>query len=184
MSESGKKFLKDLEVVRGEARKFPIRRADAKLYGTLAAFLHMANRAEQEQLVDELAQTFIDRMKQRRSNKNRTYFNSNPDAALVVGRLLFEDAGMDRNTLWRYTAAIREAQGRRIKPGKLVEWLTNNGGVNALFKSRRVESRSRSTRTLHLRDSVEMPKDEPITLTLQDDGSGFYRVLKVFSEKS
>lgn len=172
-------FLQDLKVLEGRAKAFPVRRSDKELYGLLAAALHMSNRAEREGLVPELKEEVVQRAKSR--GAKRPHFQGDTDGPLVVCRLLFEgDKG--REASWRYTATLRRATEKQIRPSDLVEWLTTNGGINALFKTRDVEKRTRMTKTLHLLDSVELPKTGEFTITLRDNGAGFYHVISTGEE--
>ena len=168
-------YLSDLEVVAEKAIAFPKRRSDAELYGILAAMLHLCNRADQEGILEELKSAALEKEK-RIEGKHRAYFESGADAPLIVGRLVF--AGVKRrDSVWRYTSTLRRARELQIQPQELASWLNTNGGINALFKSRQVEKRTRHTKTLNLLDQVELPKEGLVQLTLRDNGAGFYHVV-------
>jgi hypothetical protein len=164
---------------RDAAQNFPKRRSDAELYRLLADCMAICERCEKEGQLERLKQEAVQRAKDR--GARRAYFEAGADVYLVVGRLVFEGEKA-RAACWRYTSCMREAGHKGIVSGQLVGWLATNGGINALFRSRKVKARSRLTRTLHLTSAVEMPKIGPITLTLQDNGSGFYDVLPVIEE--
>lgn len=166
-------FDEELAALREKAKAFPVRRSDGELYGLLAAMSAMCERAEAEKRIEELRARALEYA----LLTGRPHFQSDADVFIVVGRLVFEgDKG--REAAWRYTAALREARRRNIRSEDLARWLSENGGINALFKTRPVERRSRTTRTLHLTSGVEMPKDREITLTLRDNGAGFYDVVR------
>lgn len=168
-------ILADLAAIKSRAVDFPKRRSDAQLYALLAECLELSLRCEREGSLEILKAEAIRQGKA--TGKRRAYFESTADAPLVIGRLVFEGEKR-RDASWRYTACIREAIARQISPAGFVTWLTNNGGLNALFRTRKVAARSRTTRTLHLLSPVEMPKQGVITLVLRDNGAGFYHVIE------
>lgn len=174
-------FMARADDVRKRAMAFPKRRSDAQLYGLLADCMRLVQTCEREGLLDQLKAEVIRRNKA--AGAKRAYFEASADASLVVGRFMFSD-GVGRRTdaAWRYTATIREAAKRQIAPDDLAQWLNDNGGINALFKARDVDRRDRETSTLHLTRKVTMSKTKPITLTLQDNGAGFYDVIKVHTD--
>lgn len=159
------------------AGSFPVRRSDAALYKLLAECLNLVNQCYLDpgllQEVKDLAITY-----QKDRGAKRTYFESTADPELVVGRLVF-GGEKRRDACWRYTAAMREANKRQISSENLVSWLTENGGINSLFRSRPVTKRTRETKTLFLREAVRLPKSGLFTLVLEDDGSGFYHVISL-----
>jgi len=110
--------------------------------------------------------------------RNRSYFESDADAPLVVCRLVFEGEKR-RDAAWRYTATLREAQKHQIDPEQLADWLHENGGINALFRRREKAARSRTTRTLHLNSPLTIPEDGKVSVTLCADGRGYFDVLAV-----
>lgn len=150
------------------------RRKDVELYQVLAECLAICETVERERSLPELIEQFLAQRSEGVSG--RRYLESNPDVYLVVGRLVFEQES-NRAACWRYTATLREAAQLQIASSGFVEWLRTNGGINALFKARKVAARTAQTKTLHLNNSVEVPKTGVFTLTLQRDHRGFFDVI-------
>ncbi len=151
-----------------------MRRKDVELYTLLGECLALCEQAERENLTDDLRREYL--AATREDGRNRRYFEGAADIYLIVGRAVFESQA-NRAACWRYTATLREAAKHQIDSTGLAEWLRSNGGVNALFRTRPVQARIATTRTLHLNQSVTIPKDQTFTLTLARDSRGFFDVI-------
>lgn len=174
-SELADKFLADLEVVKKKAKAFPVRRSDQELYGVLSACLHMAYRVQREGIFEDVKSAFIKQERSRKEGKNY-HVDSRSDIPLVIGRLVFtEEKG--RNAAYRYCVVLREAMEREIQPQELVSYLTENGGMNALYRHRdRKIKGSEKKQTLFLLDPITVPTSGKFILELEDAGSGYYKV--------
>jgi len=150
------------------------RRKDIDLYDVLADCMALCERARDTGELKRLQDDFLAR---ERAGGRRAYFERNADEYLIVGRYVFEPE-VNRAACWRYTATMREAAKRQISPANLVAWLREQGGINALFRTRPVAARTAKTKTLHLTTAVTVPKDAPFTLTLQREPNGFFRVVE------
>jgi hypothetical protein len=149
------------------------RRRDIDLYALLAECLAACEEAQRSGLESEVRAELATRPL---NGRNRTYTEAGSDIFLVIGRYVFEPE-INRAASWRYTAVIREAAKIGLASADLVDHLRANGGINALFRARPVVARSARTKTLHLNDPVEVPKDAPFTLTLRRDSRGFFDVV-------
>jgi len=96
---------------------------------------------------------------------NRRYVEKASDIYVLVCRFVFTET--DRTNAIRYACALREAGRRQIRSTALAEWLRRNGGVNALYFSRPLDTRIVATKTLHLHDRISFSRDAPFTLTLR-----------------
>lgn len=165
----------DIADLKGRAAFFiSQRRKDIDLYQVLADCMAICERASLEGEVDRLRRDFLARQK---DEGRRAYFEGDPDVFLIVGRSVFEPE-VNRAACWRYTATMREAAKRQIRSTDLVEWLRSQGGINALFRARPVEARTARTKTLHLNEPLDVPKDEPFTITLKRDARGFFDLVR------
>ena len=182
MKETMADFMDWADTVKKSAITFPKRRSDKVLYKLLADCMRLAKFCEEHNLLEGFKQEVINRDKS--EGKKRAYFSKSADAFLVVGRYMFTSEETDRrtDTAWRYTACMREAEKHQISPDNLETWLTSNGGINSLFKARNVKRRTRTTSVLHLLEKVTTPKFGEFTITLKDNGAGYYHVTK-FVEK-
>jgi hypothetical protein len=151
----------------------PARRKDSALYGILAECLGICNLVDASGARDELVKAITERDKQ---GRNRIYVYPQSDTHILVCRYVLE--GHDnRNSIYRYAAALREATALAISSDDLVKKLTEEGGINTLFKSRPLKKRTFETSTLHLNSKVNAPKDSEIVLRLKRDERGFFDVL-------
>lgn len=163
-----------LTAAREAARFVCARRHDVALYSLLADCMAICRECEATGRSEEMRQLALDRLQ--RDAIGRRYLERDPDIYLIVGRYVFEaDAG--RAACWRYIATLREAAKRQIAPADLAGWLAENGGINALFRARPVAARSVRTRTLHLTDAVEVPRNGIFTLRLKRAANGFFDVV-------
>lgn len=149
------------------------RRKDGELYSVLAEVLSICEDVERLGLVDQMREAVRN---QTTDGRNRVYTERGSDIYVVVGRAVFEPE-VNRSASWRYSACLREAGKRKIKSQELVGWLADNGGINTLFKGRGVLSKSVTTKTLNLNQSIEVDKHKPFTITLKMDNRGFFDVI-------
>lgn len=149
------------------------RRKDAGLYSVLADCLALCERVAG---TPELERIRAATVAAQRADGKRAYFERDPDVYLIVGRAVFEPEA-NRAASWRYTATLREAAKRGLRSTDLVVWLKENGGINALFRGRPVEARTATTKTLHLKSPVTVPKEGRFSLTLARDARGFFDVV-------
>jgi hypothetical protein len=158
----------------------PVRRKDRQLYGVLADCLTLCEDVEREGLLPELRRAVrvsVDIRGQGNAGKGRRYVETGSDVFILVSRFALE--GHDnRNSFYRYASTLREAAKRQIRGADLEEWLSSNGGVKALYLSRPVVTKSYCLRTIHLRDSIEYPRNRSFTITLRWDGQGAFFVEK------
>lgn len=110
-----------------------------------------------------------------RERERGRYVEAGSDIFVLVCRFVF--AGTNRANAIRYSQCLREAVKLGIEAKDLAAWLRQNGGVNALYFRRPLESRTSTTRTLRLARSVTFPRDKPFTLTLQWGTDNAFRVL-------
>lgn len=161
----------DMAAMRDRAVFFTAkRRKDRELYALLSDCMSLAERCEAEGMTDDIKSRVTDEA------GGRSYFEQGADAFLVVGRYVF-GSGERRACSWRYTATMREAAKHGLTSKTLAQWLSENGGINALFRARKVASRSARTKTLHLNQQIEVPKSGAIALVIQRDERGFFDVL-------
>ena len=151
------------------------RRKDRDLYSLLAETLAVCETVQQGGMAEQLRQAVATRDI---DGKNRSYVEQGSDVFVLVGRFVFEPE-INRAASWRYSATLREASKRGLDSAGLVQWLRENGGINALFRGRPVQARTARTKTLHLNQQIEVPKGEAFTLTLRRDSRGFFDVMEV-----
>ena len=184
----GSDILARLDAARAtaEAGSIPLRRTDAALYATLAECLGICEDVIRDGLEKDLrgavrvSVDFRNPELKGRSNSNngrgRRYAETGSDAFILVCRYVL--AGRDnRNSYYRYATTLREAAKRQIGSGSLVAWLTENGGVRALYLRRPGLEETMERRTLHLNSPVTFLKSAPFNLTLKYDGKGFFDVV-------
>ena len=137
------------ELIREAVSSRVVRQSQIDLYAALANALGLCEACEAEGLTDALRQEVIARGQE---GGKRSYFEQSADVYLIVGR--------------------------QIRSAGLVEWLSANGGVNALYNRRPVQARTMTRRTLHLTSPVTVEKGKPFTLTLVSNGQGFFDVVE------
>lgn len=158
----------------------PIRRKDAALYSLLSECLGICEDVLRDGLLPELREAIrvsVDIRGANNAGKGRRYAETTSDAYILVARAVLSDVD-NRNSVYRYAVTLREAGKRQIRSADLVQWLTDNGGVRALYLARPLDACDASTKTLHLNSAVEYPKSGTFTLTLRWDGIGFFDVIK------
>jgi hypothetical protein len=150
----------------------PIRRKDGTLYALLAKCLAICEKVQRERREDDLREAVRVRVNIRGQNnkgKGRRYAENGSDAFVLVCRYVL--SGDARNS-YRYAVTLREASKRQISSDDLQEWLTENGGVQAIFLTRPLEAKSARCKIFHLTESIEYPKAGEFTITLAYDGRG------------
>lgn len=163
---------------KAQADGLPVRRADAQLYAILAECLSICEEAQVTNNVRALAEAVAQSVAgtEHESGRGRRYFERRSDVFVVVTRAVLE--GVDnRNSVYRYALTLREAARRGLTSGTLEDWLLQNGGVNALYRTRPVSTRRNTVSTLHLTSPVEVPRDGAFTLTLRRSANGYFDVL-------
>lgn len=148
--------------------------SDLRLYSVLASAL-----AACEQCIDPVEEALL-----RRSFKalpvtgtqNRQYVNKSSDVSSLVCRYIF--IGDILANASRYAHALREAQKLQIRSDDLVEWLKDNGGVNALYLRRPVARKDVRTKCLRLTTQIVVPKGRAFILTLLRTEENSYEVLQ------
>lgn len=157
----------------------PTRRKDKQLYGLLSGCMFICEKVERENLYDELRQHIrvsVDVRGKGNAGKGRRYATPEADVTVLVCRYVLQ--ADNRNSVYRYAATLRQAFARQLTSAQLVEWLTENGGVNALYKARPLTKKTVKMKVLNLTEPIEIRKDEPFTITLQYNGLGAFNVLK------
>lgn len=170
--------LLDAAKKRAIAGGLPTRRKDKALYGLLAGCMFICEKVERENLHDELRthiRISVDIRGENNAGKGRRYAEKMADVTVLVCRYVLQND--NRNSMYRYAATLREAFKHQIPSTELVEWLTKNGGVNALYKSRPVTARSVKLKVLNLTTAIEVSKVEPFTITLKYNGKGGFDVV-------
>lgn len=138
------------------------KQASLALYDVLAPCLELCERCERDANEQaELERLFADQPRQ----GNRRYVEKASDIYVLVCRFVFTET--DRTNAMRYACALREAGRRQIGSTDLADWLRSNGGVNALYFSRPLDTRVVGSKTLHLHSRISFSRDEPFTLTLR-----------------
>ncbi len=165
----------------------PVRRKDGRLYQLLAECLGICEDVIAADMFEELRQIAVTRVNERQprgtvtraesnNGKGRRYVKAGSDAFTLVARYVL--AGVDtRNSHYRYATTMREAHKRHIAAARLVEWLGENGGVNALYGPATFKGDIQSKKTLHLNQTVNFPREGEFTLILRHDGKGFFDVI-------
>jgi hypothetical protein len=162
----------------------PVRRKDAKLYILLAECLAICEEVISTNMFEELRRLAVVSVNHRQprgtvtraesnNGRGRNYVEKNSDAFILVSRYVLSADG-ERNSPYRYATTLREAHRRNIPSDQLKDWLTENGGVQALFLTRPVVARSGRTKILHLTESIEYPKSGKFVVTLEYDGRGHF----------
>jgi hypothetical protein len=168
----------------------PVRRKDADLYALLSVCLGICEEVIAANREDELREIFrvsVDKRnpevwgrgrEESNNGKGRRFAYPSSDAFILVTRYVL-DSEESRANKSRYAQALRVAAERGLRSDSLAAWLSENGGINTLFKSRPVAASEVVVKTLHLNDQVRMPRVGTTTLTLRMDHRGFYDVLEV-----
>jgi len=162
-----------------EAGPIGKRHSSFELYNLLAQCMALAERCEAGNEYGELRSLVAKRPKQ---GRNRTYVERGSDSFILVCRFVFGDlktSAAQRSNASRYAHCLRQAQKCGIASGQLAQHLAHNGGVNALFLVRPLMRTNVTTKCLNLTESVTVPKDRPVTLTLQRTDDNRFRVLSV-----
>ena len=172
--DSLREFDNKVALIKGRASFFMAkRRKDAELYQVIAESMRLCEIVTDKGLVEAVKQRVIDKGAK---TKKRSYFEKESDVYLIVGRYVFEPE-ISREASWRYTATMREAARHGLTSETVVEWLSKNGGVNGLFRTRNKKSRNTKIKTLHLDRPVHFHEDRPFTVTLKRMPNGFFEVI-------
>ena len=180
MSNSLHNLQQRIEDLRAKAQAdgLPVRRADAQLYAILAECLSICEEAQETDSVRVLAEAVAQSVagSEHDNGRGRRYLERRSDVFTVVARAVLE--GVDnRNSVYRYALTLREAARRGLTSAVLEDWLLQNGGVNALYRTRPVSARRNTLSTLHLTSPVEVPREGVFTLTLRRSANGYFDVL-------
>lgn len=166
----------------------PVRRKDGTLYRLLAECLAICEVVARHGREDELRKLITVSVDERNpatwgkgragsnNGKGRRYAERGSDAFILVCRYVLPSTETTAARS-RYSRALREASKRGITSDALPSWLSDHGGVNTLFRARKVIASDIRTRTLHLNSTVTCPKGGPFMLTLQMDHRGFFDVV-------
>lgn len=172
-------LVEQLEAAREIAMQagLPVRRSDADLYSLLAKCLGICEYVEANNCFEELRTTLAAHVPA--NGRGRVYVEKRAHPTVLVCRYVLE--GRDsRNSFYRYAASLKEAQRRGIRSENLPAWLSENGGVNTLYRGRPVKSKQVGTSVLHLNSRVIAPKKgTQFCVTLEEDGRGFFNVISV-----
>ena len=160
---------KDAEFFIGKRRK------DIELYALIGKVQIICEIAQGTTMQSALEKAVVEKTKALRSS-NRAYFEKDADIFRIVGRYVF--GPLDRNSGWRYAATIREAHKRGIAGKDLPRWLSENGGLNALFRARPTSTKQYSGKTLFLRQAISFEPDTPFTITLIRRSDGLFDVVE------
>lgn len=168
----------------------PVRRKDGTLYRMLAECLAVCEVVQREGREDELRALIRKSIDARNpgiwgqgraesnNGRGRRYAERGSDAFILVCRYVLPETETTAARS-RYSNALREASKQGITSDQLPAWLAEHGGVNTLFKARRVIATDVTTRTLHLNDSITAPKQGQFTVTMEMDHRGFFNVIEV-----
>lgn len=166
----------DLESLRSEAQAngLPVRRTDARLYDLLSRVYAAALAVEREGAVADLCAR-VEGLKSPKPGANRAFLFKHSDVFILASRYVL--TGVDnRNSVYRYAAAMRGAAQRQIKPDDLSAWLAENGGLRELLKPLD-DTVERSGRVLTLDRSVSWRAGDVLTLTLRAQGGGHFALI-------
>jgi hypothetical protein len=172
-------LLERLEQVRHHADTggLPVRRKDAALYALLAECLSICEWVQAEGLEGQLRQHLLARLREGNPTGRARYVEKASDVYTVVCRYALGDWDTRANYT-RYAVAMREAAKRQVSSDRLADYLREAGGIMALFNGRPNPERWLTSRTLHLNQSVTVPKDGVFTLTLRRDAKGFFDIVR------
>ena len=198
ISATGQTMLLDeLNRVRNMAQRdgLPVRRKDGALYDFLSECLGICEHVSANNQEPELREIFrisVDVKSPElwgkglgrtagNQGKGRRYAEAGSDVFVLVMRYVMggEAESNIRVGRSRYAFALREAFKRKISAVQLKQWLTDNGGVNTLYKSRPQTTEVRKTSTLTLNAPIVVPTATNFTVTLRMDHRGFFDALAV-----
>lgn len=185
-------IIERLDAIRATAivNGVPVRRKDGRLYTLLADCLTLCEEVLRDNLEPELREAVrvtVDARNpeiwgsgrtQSNNGKGRRFAMANADAFLLVSRYVLTDLD-NRNSHYRYALTLREAANRQIKGSDLAYWLSNNGGVNALYIPGGKRAETRNTKHLYLNQAVRFPATGTFTLILEHDGKGYFNVMNI-----
>lgn len=152
------------------------RQSSFTLYAMLADCMALAQRASVGSAgYDELVALVRE---QPHEGKGRWTLKGS-DEYIVVCRYVFPTGSRsaERANASRYAHALREAAKRRIYPHELAGWLSEHGGINALFLARPGARRTVTTKTLYLSRQIEARDGEAFSIVLRRRTDNLYDVL-------
>ena len=168
--------LDDLEALRAEAQAegLPVRRTDSRLYGLLARVYGAALQIQTDGNVADL-RARAGNLKSPKPGASRSYLERGSDVFILASRYVL--TGVDnRNSVYRYAAAMRGAAKRQICATDLPNWLVENGGLRELLKPLD-DAAQRSGRQLTLDRAITWRAGEVVTLTLRAQGGGHFALI-------
>jgi hypothetical protein len=167
----------DLDALRTEARTtgLPVRRTDARLYDLISRVYGAALRIDRDNATASLRARVEGLKSPKPDARRRAYVERQSDVFILASRYVL--TGVDnRNSVYRYAAAMRGAADRQIPPDKLPGWLAENGGLRELLKPVS-DHGERSRRVLTLDRPVTFRPGDVIHLTLHAQGAGYFVVI-------
>ena len=166
----------ELDALRTEAQTagLPVRRTDARLYDLLSRVYAAALAVDREGGVADLCAR-VDGLQSPKPGANRAFLFKQSDVFILASRYVL--TGVDnRNSVYRYAAALRGASRRQISPEDLPAWLSENGGLRELLKPHDDE-KERSGRVLTLDRAITWRAGDVVTLTLRAQGGGYFALV-------
>lgn len=122
-----------------------------------------------------------DLLNEGRTGRSRKGVLATSTPYLLVCRFVFRHGcseSANRNNASRYGLCLEQAAERGIDPLALADWLTENGGVNALFLARPVAAKEITTKALRLNTPITIPKHGTVTLQIRRDHKGAFDIVR------
>ena len=168
-------FQSKLDDLNKRARLFTSdKRHRTDLYQVIADCMTICEEAERRGFTKRIRELVEARSSG--GKKGRVYFEATADKVDIIGRYIFEPTSGRANS-WRYIASIKEAYKRQLSSDDIAQWLTDNGGLSALFFERKVTRDTVSTRLLRLNSTIILPKRGTFTLKLKRTYNGYFDVV-------
>lgn len=170
----------EAEQLRAAAEAGPIgkRQSSMELYRLLASCMALGKRC----MADQDDRSEMRRLVSGQGIKGqRRYVEAQSHPYLLVTRYVFHNlksSSGDRSNASRYAKALLQADKMNLGPNELAKFMWDNGGVNALYLSRPLDAATVTTKFLHLKRSVTVPKQGTITLKLRRTIDNRYEVLE------
>lgn len=160
----------------------PVRRSDLQVYALLDECLGICEKVTAQGMLDELREL----VKQEVPDlwgRNRRYTSPRSDVYVLVSRFVLE--GKDnRNSVYRYASAMRQAHKKGVQSGELIDWLVESGGIVQLTRFVEKRGRVRSVKVLYLDTSIQYEVGEPVTLVLNPTAGGRFTLVSQSSDRS
>lgn len=164
-------FQSKLDDLNKRARVFTRdKRNRSDLYQVISDCMSICEQAERRGFTKRIRE-----MVEVRKSESET-LDPKADHIDIIGRYIFEPTS-GKNNAWRYIASIREAYKRQLSSETIIQWLTNHGGLSALFFERKVTRDTVSTRLLRLNSTIILPKRGTFTLKLKRTYNGYFDVV-------